>query len=148
MASSQAQLGRRNPNVSLLVAIGVNDEDYREILGICEGTRRAGVAPSIIPARCLISEACMGLSESAEEFFPDAAWQRCGRTLVPQYRQPRSLDQGARDRAMLKAIQRSGEDIVAARQKVVQVIEELRLMIEELRLTKRSNSWRQRSRRR
>jgi putative transposase len=31
-------------NVSLLVAIGVNSEDYREILGICEGAKedRAG----------------------------------------------------------------------------------------------------------
>jgi putative transposase len=37
---AQAQLGGRNPNVSLLVAIGVNDEGYREILGIFEGTRR------------------------------------------------------------------------------------------------------------
>jgi hypothetical protein len=29
--------GRRGRNVSLLVAIGVNERGYREILGICEG---------------------------------------------------------------------------------------------------------------
>ena len=33
-------------NVSLLVAIVVNDEGYREVLGICEGTRPAGVVSS------------------------------------------------------------------------------------------------------
>ena len=34
--------------------------------------------------RLIISGACMGLSESAAEFFPDAAWQRCVvRALVP-----------------------------------------------------------------
>jgi Transposase, Mutator family len=27
--------------------------------------------------RLIISDACMGLSESAADFFPDAAWQRC-----------------------------------------------------------------------
>jgi hypothetical protein len=27
--------------------------------------------------RLIISDACMGLAESAAEFFPDAAWQRC-----------------------------------------------------------------------
>jgi len=27
--------------------------------------------------RLIISDACMGLSESAAEFFPEAAWQRC-----------------------------------------------------------------------
>ena len=35
-------------NVSLLGAIGVNSEGYREILGICEGAKedKAGGAPS------------------------------------------------------------------------------------------------------
>jgi hypothetical protein len=33
--------------------------------------------------RLIISDACMGLAESAAEFFPDAAWQRC---IVHWYR--------------------------------------------------------------
>ena len=33
--------------------------------------------------RLIISEACLGLSESAAEFFPEAAWQRC---IVHWYR--------------------------------------------------------------
>jgi hypothetical protein len=31
----------------------------------------------------IISDACIGLSESAAEFFSEAAWQRCIRALVP-----------------------------------------------------------------
>jgi putative transposase len=47
-------------NVSLLVAIGVNGEGYREILGICEGAKedkRAGARSSNISsaAACMVS---------------------------------------------------------------------------------------------
>jgi putative transposase len=59
-------------NVSLLVAIAVNGEGYREILGICEGAKedKAGWS-AFLKGRCLhgvqliISDACMGLAESA-----------------------------------------------------------------------------------
>ena len=64
----------------------------------------------------------MGLSESAAEFFPDAAWQRC---IVHWSRNIFSHVPSTKVReiaAMLKAIH-AGEDIVAARQKAVQVIE-------------------------
>ena len=73
----------------------------------------------------------MGLSESAAEFFPEAAWQRC---VVHWYRNIFSHVPSTKVReiaAMLKAIH-AGEDIAAARQKAVQVIEKLR----GLRLTK------------
>ena len=74
-------------NVSLRVAIGVNHEGYREILGICEGAKedKAGWSSflkhlkerGLTGVQLIISDACMGLAESAVEFFPDAAWQRC-----------------------------------------------------------------------
>jgi putative transposase len=128
-------------NVSLLVAIGVNGEGYREILGICEGAQedKAGWSGflkhlkerGLKGVRLIISDACMGLSESAAEFFPDAAWQRC---VVHWYRNVFSHVPSTKVReiaAMLKAIH-AGEDIVAARQKAVQVIEKLH----RLRLTK------------
>jgi Transposase, Mutator family len=80
-------------NVSLLVAIGVNSDGYREILGICEGAKedKAGWSGflkhlkerGLKGVRLIISDACMGLAESAAEFFPDAAWQRC---VVPSLR--------------------------------------------------------------
>src|SRR5579863_7091346 len=80
-------------NVSLLVAIGVNGEGYREILGICEGAKKDKAGWSAFlkhlkgrglkGIRLIISDACMGLAESAAEFFPEAAWQRC---IVHWYR--------------------------------------------------------------
>ena len=95
--------------MSLLVAIGVNGEGYREILGICEGAKedKAGWSAflkhlkgrGLHGIRLIISDACMGLAESAAEFFPEAAWQRCIVHLVPQHLQPRALDQGAGDRS-------------------------------------------------
>ena len=80
-------------NVSLLVAIAVNGEGYREILGICEGAKedKAGWSAflshlkerGLSGVRLVISDACLGLAESAAEFFPEAAWQRC---IVHWYR--------------------------------------------------------------
>jgi putative transposase len=74
-------------NVSLLVAIGVNESGYREILGICEGAKedRTGWSAflkhlkerGLKGVRLITSDACIGLTESAAEFFPEAAWQRC-----------------------------------------------------------------------
>src|SRR3974390_1469684 len=122
-------------NVSLLVAIGVNDNGYREILGICEGAKedKAGWSAflkhlkerGLKGIRLIISDACLGLAESAAEFFPEAAWQRC---IVHWYRNVFSHVPSTKVReiaAMLKAIHAS-EDIVAARQKAVQVIEKMR----------------------
>jgi putative transposase len=74
--------------------------------------------------RLIISDACLGLAESAAEFFPDAAWQRC---IVHWYRNVFSHVPSTKVReiaAMLKAIHAS-EDIVAAREKAVRVVEKL-----------------------
>jgi transposase-like protein len=122
-------------NVSLLVAIGVNGEGYREILGICEGAKedKAGWSAflkhlkerSLKGVRLIISDACLGLSESAAEYFPDAAWQRC---IVHWYRNVFSHVPSTKVReiaAMLKAIH-AGEDIAAARETAIRVIEKLR----------------------
>jgi putative transposase len=130
-------------NVSLLVAIAVNHDGYREILGICEGAKedKAGWSAflkhlkerGLKGVRLIISDACLGLSESAAEFFPEAAWQRC---VVHWYRNIFSHVPSTKVRevaAMLKAIHAS-EDVVAAREKALQVIEKLRA----LRLTKAS----------
>jgi hypothetical protein len=89
-------------NVSLLVGIGVNGDGYREILGICEGAKedKAGWSAflkhlkerGLAGVRLIISDACLGLSESAAEFFPEAAWQRCivGLLKNPSLREPAS----------------------------------------------------------
>src|SRR6266567_4279855 len=122
-------------NVSLLVAIGVNERGYREILGICEGAKEDKTGWSAFlkhlkerglkGVRLITSDACIGLAESAAEFFPEAAWQRC---VVHWYRNIFSHVPSTRVReiaAMLKAIHAS-EDIAAAREKAIRVIEKLR----------------------
>jgi hypothetical protein len=43
--------------------------------------------------RLIISDACIGLAESAAEFFPDATWQRC---IVHLYRTPPALSRNHR----------------------------------------------------
>ena len=82
---AQAQLAGEVRNVSLLVAIAVNGEVIG-ILGICEEPRRIRRLERVPGAsqgarserrRLVISDACLGLAESAAEFFPEAAWQRC-----------------------------------------------------------------------
>src|SRR5262249_51007025 len=65
------------------------------------------------------------LAESAAEFFPDAAWQRC---VVHWYRNIFSHVPSTKVQeiaAMLKAIH-AGEDIAAAREKAIRAIEKLR----------------------
>src|SRR5262249_5728488 len=121
-------------NISLLVAIGVNSEGYREILGICEGAKedKAGWSSflkhlkerGLAGVQLIISDACLGLAESAAEFFPNARWRRC---IVHWYRNIFSHVPATKVRqiaAMLKAIHAS-DDILAAREKASRVIEKL-----------------------
>jgi transposase-like protein len=66
-------------NVSLLVAIAVNTEGYREILGICEGAKedlKHLKERGLRGVRLIISDACLGLAESAAEYFPEPRWQK------------------------------------------------------------------------
>jgi len=91
----------------LLVAIGVNAEGYREILGICEGAKedksgwsaflRHLVDRGLKGVELIISDACRGLVERIGGFLPDARWQRCVVGLLKKpvlrrfTRPPRSL---------------------------------------------------------
>jgi putative transposase len=128
-------------NVSLLVAISVNAEGYREILGIVEGAKedKAGWSGflahlkgrGLAGVRLIISDACMGLVESAAEYFPEAGWQRC---MVHFYRNVFSHVPAGKLRQvalMLKAIH-AQESLEAAGRKAAEVVVRLR----ELRLGK------------
>jgi transposase-like protein len=124
-------------NVSVLVAIGVNDGGYRKILGVAEGAKedRAGWSSflrhlkerGLSGVRLFTTDACMGLVESIAEFFPEAKWQRCTvhfyRNVfchVPRSRMPVVAD-------MLKAIH-AAEDLEAAKCKAQEVIDKLTTM--------------------
>ncbi len=122
-------------NISVLVAIGVSESGYRQVLGVAEGTKedKAGWSGflrhlkkrGLTGVRLIISDACLGLVESVGDFYPDAKWQRC---IVHFYRNvftvvPRSkLKEIA---MMLKAIHAS-EDREAAIEKSEAVIKKLK----------------------
>ncbi len=124
-------------NVSILVAFGVNNDGFREILGAAEGAKedKAGWSSFIgelklrglTGVKLFISDKCMGLVESLEEFFPKASWQRC---TVHFYRNVfRNVPHNrAREvAAMLKAIH-AQEDKQAAKQKAAMVVEKMKKM--------------------
>lgn len=124
-------------NVSILVAIGVNDQGYRKILGVVEGAKedKAGWSGflrhlkerGLKEVKMFITNACMGLVESLGDFYPDAKWQRC---MVHFYRNIFSVvarKKMSEVSAMLKAIHAS-EDREAADQKAACVCEKLRVM--------------------
>lgn len=121
-------------NVSVLVAIGVGADGYRKVLGICEGHKedKAGWSGflqhlkdrGLTETRLIVSDACMGLVESAAEYFPAAQWQRC---TVHFYRNVFSVVPSKHIRTvadMLKAIH-ACEDRQAAHDKAQAVIDKL-----------------------
>lgn len=124
-------------NVSILVAIGVNAEGYREVLGVAEGTKEDKASwqgflrylkdRGLSGVKLFIGDRCLGLVETLAEFYPEAAYQRC---VVHFYRNVWSLTPSGKVRAvatMLKAIHAS-EDRDAARAKTTQVAAKLREM--------------------
>jgi len=124
-------------NVSLLVAIGVNADGFREILGICEGAKedksgwsaflRHLVDRGLAGVELIISDACRGLLESIADYLPDARWQRC---MVHFYRNVFSHVPTTKVREishMLKAIH-AQEDREAAEEKIKAVIRKLKAM--------------------
>lgn len=121
-------------NVSVLVAIGVNAQGYRKMLGVVEGHKedKAGWSDflrhlkerGLAGVRLFITDACIGLVESLGDFFPKAKWQRC---MVHFYRNVFSVVPAKRMKeiaAMLKAIHAS-EDREAALKKAEQIVEKL-----------------------
>jgi transposase-like protein len=74
-------------NVSVLVAIGVGADGFRQILGVAEGEKedlegwrgflRHLKDRGLKGVRLIISDACRGLIEAAAEVFPKTDWQRC-----------------------------------------------------------------------
>jgi transposase-like protein len=128
-------------NVSLLVAIAVNAEGYREILGVVEGAKEDKASwgaflkqlkeRGLSGVQLIISDACLGLVESATEVYPEARWQRC---MVHFYRNVFSHVPAAKLREvalMLKAIH-AQESRDSAAKKAADVVAKLR----ELRLAK------------
>jgi transposase-like protein len=124
-------------NVSVLVATGVSSAGYRKILGVAEGAKedKAGWSGflrhlkerGLTGVKLIVSDACLGLVESAAEFYPEAKWQRC---MVHFYRNVFSVvprTKMSEVTIMLKAIHAS-EDREAAHEKAASVIKKLEKM--------------------
>ena len=133
--------GGEYENCSVLVAIGVNNDGHREILGASEGLKEDTESwknffvwlksRGLTGVRLITGDKAMGMVESIGEVFPQAKYQRC---TVHFYRNVFSVvpKQKVKDVAkMLKAIH-AQEDKEAAMEKAASVVEKLRSM----RLTK------------
>jgi len=124
-------------NVSILVAIGVDEDGYRQVLGVTEGAKedkeswtaflRQLKSRGLSGVELFVSDKSLGLIESIANFYPKAKWQRC---VVHFYRNvftvtPRNKMKDVA--AMLKAIH-AQEDQDAALEKIQSVVAKLKNM--------------------
>ena len=129
--------GGEYENVAVLVAIAVNEDGYREVLGAAEGMKEDKASwteffkwlrgRGLNGVKLIIGDKCSGMLEAAGEVFPEAKYQRC---IVHFYRNIFSVIPKAKIRnvaLMLKAIH-AQESKEAARKKTEEVAEELRSM--------------------
>ncbi len=124
-------------NVSILVAIGVNEDGYREVLGAAEGMKEDKASwvgflqwlrgRGLEGVKLVVGDKCLGMLEAAHEVFPEAKYQRC---TVHFYRNVFSVVPRSKLKLvakMLKAIH-AQESKPAARDKAKQVAVTLREM--------------------
>ena len=124
-------------NVSVLVAIGVGQSGYREILAVSEGAKEDKASwtsflrelkqRGLKGVQLIVSDRCLGLVENLAEFYPEAKWQRC---VVHFYRNVWTAVPTGKVKevaGMLKAIH-AQEDAKAAKEKAFQIMEKLKIM--------------------
>ena len=74
-------------NVSVLVAIGVDDTGHREVIGVAEGMKedrasweqfiRSMIERGLRGVRLVVGDRCAGLVSTVNAMLPDARYQRC-----------------------------------------------------------------------
>lgn len=124
-------------NVSILVALAVDNEGYREIIGTSEGMKEDKESwaaflkelknRGLKGTQMFIGDRCLGLVEAVGEIFPEAKFQRC---VVHFYRNMFSVVSKGKAKdvaAMLKAIH-AQEDLESAREKAQAVAKKLKDM--------------------
>jgi hypothetical protein len=124
-------------NVSVLIAIGVNTEGYREVLAVAEGSKedkasweqflRGLKERGLAGVKLFVSDKSLGFLETLADFYPEAKWQRC---VGHWYRNVWTAVPSGKVKevaAMLKAI-RAQEDLAAARVKAAGVVGKRREM--------------------
>lgn len=134
-------------NVAVMVAIGVNDDGRREVIGAAEGFTESSECwreflswlkgRGLHGVRMVTGDKAQGMVNSIAEVFPDAAYQRCTvhfyRNVlckVPKSKRPKAA-------AMLKAIH-AMESLEASEAKAIEVAAELdRMRLKEAASTVR-----------
>lgn len=129
--------GGEYENVSILVAIAVNEDGYREVLGAAEGMKEDTASwleffkwlkkRGLSGVKLVVGDKCLGMLEAVGEVFPEAKYQRC---TVHFYRNVFSVVPRSKIKVvakMLKAIH-AQESKAAAREKAKQVAQSLREM--------------------
>lgn len=124
-------------NVSILIAMAVREDGYREVLGAAEGMKEDKTSWSeffkwlksrgLEGVELIIGDKCLGMLEAAGEVYPESKYQRC---TVHFYRNVFSVTPRSKNRdvsRMLKAIH-AQESKGAAKRKAKEVVEELRSM--------------------
>ena len=126
--------GGEYENVSVLVAIAVNEDGFREVLGAAEGMKEDKASwvsffqwlrgRGLDGVKLIVGDKCMGMLEAVGEVFPDAKYQRC---TVHFYRNVFSVVPKSKVKIvakMLKAIH-AQESKKASREKAKAVVAEL-----------------------
>jgi len=129
--------GGEYENVSVLIAMAVNEDGYREVLGAAEGMKEDKESwlnffqwlkgRGLEGVQLIIGDKCLGMLEAAAEVYPEAKYQRC---TVHFYRNVFSVTPRSKMKhvaKMLKAIH-GQEDKKAAMEKATQVARALREM--------------------
>ena len=129
--------GGEYENVAVLVAIAVNEDGFREVLGATEGMKEDKASwvsffqwlrgRGLDGVKLIVGDKCMGMLEAVGEVFPDAKYQRC---TVHFYRKVFSVVPKSKVKIvakMLKAIH-AQESKKASREKAKAVVAELRAM--------------------
>ena len=129
--------GGEYENVAILVAIAVNEDGYREVLGAAEGMKEDKSSwasffqwlkgRGLDGVKLIVGDKCMGMLEAVGEVFPEAKYQRC---VVHFYRNIFSVVPKSKVKLvakMLKAIH-AQESKKASREKAKAVVAELRAM--------------------
>ena len=124
-------------NVAILVAIAVNEDGYREVLGAAEGMKEDKASwisffqwlrgRGLDGVKLVVGDKCLGMLEAVGEVFPEAKYQRC---TVHFYRNVFSVTPRSKVKLvakMLKAIH-AQESKKSAREKARAVVAELRSM--------------------
>ena len=124
-------------NVAVMVAIGVNDDGYREVIGAAEGFTESSEcwreflswlrSRGLRGVRMFIGDKAAGMVGSIAEVFPEAAYQRCTVHFYRNVLAKVPKTRRAKVAAMLKAIH-AMESREASERKAAEVADELESM--------------------